>query len=293
MNPQDLLRQGIEAARAGRRAEARDFFIQVVDLDPQNQAAWLWLTGYVDDLEDKIIACENVLTINPANEKVRSYLATLLAQRVLPSPVVSEPPSQPVPIIVSAPISSPVVQKPPKPISSPNLLGRARQLEQEGKLADAISTYELLAAQTKDSRAFDNILKQIERLEALQKENIQHVSPITSIARMSTTWVLVYVGFVFVQVGLKPLAYLSLLWLWAGVPFVGIGSFMLALSEIRVRHALWRQLSLSDDANESPMVRGTLAVLGWLLVLLPFALILLNSLARLRDFQVPPEPFLK
>ena len=37
----------------------------------------MWLSGLVDLLEDRIIACENLLTINPANENVRAYLADL------------------------------------------------------------------------------------------------------------------------------------------------------------------------------------------------------------------------
>jgi tetratricopeptide (TPR) repeat protein len=41
----------------------------------------MWLSGLVDSLEDKIIACENVLTINPSNEKVRVYLAQLQKQQ--------------------------------------------------------------------------------------------------------------------------------------------------------------------------------------------------------------------
>jgi tetratricopeptide (TPR) repeat protein len=51
--------------------------IQAVERDPQNELAWMWLAGLVDSLEDKMIACENVLTINPANEKARAYLTDL------------------------------------------------------------------------------------------------------------------------------------------------------------------------------------------------------------------------
>jgi tetratricopeptide (TPR) repeat protein len=43
--------------------------------------AWVWLSGLVDSLEDRIIACENVLTINPTNQKVRRYLEELQRQQ--------------------------------------------------------------------------------------------------------------------------------------------------------------------------------------------------------------------
>ena len=71
------LQKAIQTARAGRKAEARDLLILIVKVDPQNEMAWVWLSGLVDSLEDRIIACENVLTINPANQKVRMYLEEL------------------------------------------------------------------------------------------------------------------------------------------------------------------------------------------------------------------------
>jgi tetratricopeptide (TPR) repeat protein len=81
MSSSEVLQKAIQLARAGQKAEARDFLLQVVEDDPHNETAWMWLAGLVDTLEDRIIACENVLTINPANEKVRSYLARLQRQQ--------------------------------------------------------------------------------------------------------------------------------------------------------------------------------------------------------------------
>jgi tetratricopeptide (TPR) repeat protein len=75
------LQKAIQAARAGRKVEARDLLIQIVEVEPQNEMAWVWLSGLVDSLEDRIIACENVLTINPANQKVRMYLEELQRQQ--------------------------------------------------------------------------------------------------------------------------------------------------------------------------------------------------------------------
>src|SRR5512146_2590092 len=76
----EVLQRAIQAARAGRKVEARDLLLDLVDVDPHNEMAWIWLSGLVDSLEDRIIACENALTINPANEKVQAYLAELQRQ---------------------------------------------------------------------------------------------------------------------------------------------------------------------------------------------------------------------
>jgi len=81
MSSSEMVQRAIQSARAGRRSEARDLLLHVVEADPQNELAWMWLSGLVDSLEDRMIACENVLTINPANEKVRRYLVELQRYR--------------------------------------------------------------------------------------------------------------------------------------------------------------------------------------------------------------------
>jgi tetratricopeptide (TPR) repeat protein len=81
MSSVEVLQTAIQAARDGRTLEARDLLIRIVEVDPQNEMAWMWLSGLVDSLEDRIIACENVLTINPANEKIRAHLDKLQLQR--------------------------------------------------------------------------------------------------------------------------------------------------------------------------------------------------------------------
>lgn len=81
MSSAEVLQSAIQAARAGRREEARDLLINLVEIEPRNEMAWMWLSGLVDSFEDKIIACENVLTINPSNDKIRLYLTQLQQQQ--------------------------------------------------------------------------------------------------------------------------------------------------------------------------------------------------------------------
>jgi len=81
MNTSNLLHQAIQAARNGRELTARDLFQNIVRIDPSNEVAWMWLSGLFDPLEDRIMACEKVLSINPENREIRKYLGKLLEEQ--------------------------------------------------------------------------------------------------------------------------------------------------------------------------------------------------------------------
>jgi tetratricopeptide (TPR) repeat protein len=76
-----LFNDAIAAARAGQRDTARDLLLELVQADPQHEMAWLWLADLVDNPDDKIIALENALEINPKRPKVRERLGQLLDER--------------------------------------------------------------------------------------------------------------------------------------------------------------------------------------------------------------------
>ncbi|MDX2162224.1 MAG: hypothetical protein SF162_12935 [bacterium] len=76
-NINDLLRRGIEAARNDDRATARELLQQVVELDDKNEKAWFWLASVVDTLEERRVCLNNVLHINPNNEKAREAMDAL------------------------------------------------------------------------------------------------------------------------------------------------------------------------------------------------------------------------
>lgn len=74
-DPAKLLKQAAALYKKGRRDQARDLLMQLIEIDENNEKAWLLLSAAVDGLEDKQIALENVLTINPKNEKAQKGLA--------------------------------------------------------------------------------------------------------------------------------------------------------------------------------------------------------------------------
>jgi Tol biopolymer transport system component len=79
-NLQDLLRQGIELAREGNKAEARKRFEQALEIDDRNEKAWYWLAGVVPTREERLFALSQVLQINPNNEKAKQALEQLEAK---------------------------------------------------------------------------------------------------------------------------------------------------------------------------------------------------------------------
>jgi hypothetical protein len=76
----EWLYDGVMALIRGDKDTARDLLLQVVEADEQNEEAWLWLSGAVDDPEDQQVALENVIDINPHNQAARQGLAWLQQQ---------------------------------------------------------------------------------------------------------------------------------------------------------------------------------------------------------------------
>lgn len=80
-----LLGAGKEAARTGDVAQARSYLTQVVERDPHNEQAWMWLSGVVAEPEEQQICLENVLVVNPYNTKARKGLEFLSVKTGVPS----------------------------------------------------------------------------------------------------------------------------------------------------------------------------------------------------------------
>jgi len=82
----DLIREGVAALKAGRRAEAQELLTRATELDEMNENAWLWLSAVVDTVENQRICLENVLTINPNNTRAQQGLQMLQQRQPEPPP---------------------------------------------------------------------------------------------------------------------------------------------------------------------------------------------------------------
>lgn len=63
-----LRTQGIAAAKAGQKDQARQLLQQSLQLEPRSEAAWLWLISLARDSRERLFYLNRLLEINPANE---------------------------------------------------------------------------------------------------------------------------------------------------------------------------------------------------------------------------------
>ncbi len=75
MTQSELFQTAVKKAKAGERSQARALLLELVETEPQHELAWLWLSELVDEPEDKIIALENALTLNPWRPQTQQRLA--------------------------------------------------------------------------------------------------------------------------------------------------------------------------------------------------------------------------
>lgn len=84
----EMLHDGIRAAQAGNRAEARHLLLKVTEMEPRNENAWLWLASISEYPEELLVFLKNVLDVNPDNQRAlqwtkatKSLLAKTFVQR--------------------------------------------------------------------------------------------------------------------------------------------------------------------------------------------------------------------
>ena len=90
-----MVDSAVAALKAGKKSEARTTLTQAVDLDPKNEQAWLYLSALVTSLEEQEICLENVLTINPNNDRAQKALGIVLEKQGKPPKSAAPPPTPP------------------------------------------------------------------------------------------------------------------------------------------------------------------------------------------------------
>lgn len=71
----EALKDGVKAAQAGDRAAARTALLRATELDPSSESAWLWLASISEYPEELLVFLNNVLDINPYNQRATEWMA--------------------------------------------------------------------------------------------------------------------------------------------------------------------------------------------------------------------------
>ena len=61
------LQDAINAIQAGDLATGKSLLAKLLQQEPDNEAAWIWMSGTVEDIDQRRYCLEKALEINPAN----------------------------------------------------------------------------------------------------------------------------------------------------------------------------------------------------------------------------------
>lgn len=136
---QRLLQQGIQAAKAGQKDQARKLLQQSLKLDPKNDSAWLYLASVARDKRERLICLQKVLEIDPTND---TAIKAVRAMGIDPSQLV-RPPEEP-----AVPMSKAMVEEDLEDDGSGVPIPSADRVEQAQKEAVQIIQAYLDAAQS-------------------------------------------------------------------------------------------------------------------------------------------------
>ena len=98
MATDELIQQGISALKSGDRALACKLLLDSIRVQPNNEMAWLWLSGAVSSDQERRYCLEQVLSINPQSNPAIRGLAILPKDMPSKSPIINtqEQPSIPI-----------------------------------------------------------------------------------------------------------------------------------------------------------------------------------------------------
>lgn len=91
----EQLKQAVQFIKAGNKQAALPILKQVLQADPSNESAWLWLYSCVNHRSEKKYCLQKALAINPNNTKAREALEKLTSvDPVIPRPASSSSPEK-------------------------------------------------------------------------------------------------------------------------------------------------------------------------------------------------------
>jgi tetratricopeptide (TPR) repeat protein len=232
-----------ELEKGGLKLEAVKRLEEAVVIDPTDETAWLLLADRYTDLDERVRALEKAAEINPSNAETARRLAGMRQ-------AANDP------------------------------FKRARYLEDNGEFEAAISVYTSIVVHSRSAAERVASTRRIEDIRLRQEaDKIQPVNPNLNLTRLTLGPVFLFLIMVFVQSGLSVLHTPFLEYI--GIVSVLAGSLMVAITGMRPAHPRWVALFGLPGAGDEPEMRQGVRLLGFALLLAPYAMFLIDAGQRL------------
>lgn len=230
-------------ARIGKREEAIRLLNALVKKEPQDERFWMLLSELETDPQEKLRLLQRVLAIYPGHPLARQRLTAL--QHMQDDP-----------------------------------LQRGQSLEEAGKDDQAIQLYNMVVAHSQTPAQRLEASRRIANIRLRQEaDQAQPIHPTLNLLRVTVGPVLLFAMMVFIQSGLDPsnIPWLSL----PGILLVLVGSFLVSATTMRPMHPKWIEIFGAPGSGSEPETRFRLHLLGWLCMLAPFSIFLVDAGFRL------------
>jgi len=240
---QAWLDQAEKSYRKGHKEQALENLLRYIDVDDSNPRVWYMLAELAPDPDDRIIALENVLTLDPSHGGARARLDKL--RRAVENP-----------------------------------LNLGILYEERGEWDHAISQY-IQASMQANSLA--DRLEARRRLEYAQLKvlapDYKPISPTLTLARLTIGPVLMFAILLFLHGGMQFLP--IILPLFFGGVSILLGSALIAVTSsmplLSYWYSWWQKQGLSNEGG----ARAALLMIGMMLLLGPYALLFTHAFIQL------------
>ena len=237
---ENRLAEAIALAGNGRFQEARDALIKLAESDQNHIQIWLLLSTLVDNIEDKIVALENVLQLKPHHNDAQKLLKRRLQGEV-------------------------------------DKLTQGRAFEKKHDLKNAIVAYETAVIISPIEEEKEIAQRRLDELN--QRYNPRKTtSNRLTLVRLTAGPLILYGLLLFVHSGMNPsrLPWSSYL----GGLIVLVGTLLGTAVRHTGKQAFWQKLPPFIAQN-----RKVLALVGFFIALIPFILLIMNSMNRLAIYR--------
>lgn len=255
----DLYQEAVMAHKNGRPHLARQYLQQLVQADPGHWKAWTALGRLAQTPEEKIVALEAILEIDPKNEKATAVLQRLRLNQV-----------------------------------DKVALGQAYGAVYQHRQALAAYQY---AARHADSTAERHIAhkraQEIQSLFALATQEpqaadkqppptVKYTRANMTLLRLSLGPLIIYGLLLLIHGGMNP-SHIPFLF-YLGFPVVAVGSLLMAGAANTPHHPFWYKL-FGPSGLKDGLVLYPVTALGLVLLVIPFSLVLIIAFNRLAIYR--------